>query len=156
MRKALIVLLIFGLLAFCVPAYAATDDVVTVTYESVTTNMTEITFTWTADSDAGTVTSTATSSIDGYIISAITNPGTTAPTASYDIVLNDADGIDVFGGELGDRSATVSEYTRPLIETSTYGDRWVSGILTMVMTHQSVKSATGVLKVYVFNPSIRR
>lgn len=163
MRKTIKFLMIFLMLillsaisAYFSTAHATTDDTVTVTYDSVATNVMEITFTWTADSNAATVTSTETTSINGYVISAITNPGTTAPTAAYDIALNDEDGIDVFGGELGDRSATASEYTRPLIETSTYGDRWVSGTLTMVLSGNSVKSATGVLKVYIYNPEIRR
>ncbi len=44
-----------------------------------------------------------------------TNPGATAPTTLYDLTMLDADGIDVLGGAGGDRSATVSEGTVPLI-----------------------------------------
>ena len=87
---------------------------------------------WTADTggDAGKVTcdicaeynsvnsryginSIQPSKLTGFIRKIVTNPGSTAPTAAYDITLLDADGVDVAGGTLADRSATLSESVVP-------------------------------------------
>lgn len=51
--------------------------------------------------------------IKGDIVKIVTNPGATAPTASYDIYLYDKDGIDVCLGNLTDRSTTLTEQYIP-------------------------------------------
>lgn len=154
MKKLLGMILILLLM---LPACVLAGGSCAVTYDSVATNMQAITWTWTGDATNGSVPATACDSIDGYVIMAITNPGTPAPTNDYDIALNDADGIDVMGGKLADRDTAGSEQAIPLLaDTAHYGNRWVSGTLTMAITNQSVASAEGALTVYVFNPEIRR
>ena len=114
-----------------------------------------LTFSWTGAADDGTVPSTATSAaitaeIAGcYIAEARTNPGTTAPTALYDIVINDTDGIDLMGGALANRSATLSERAIPIMADGVYGSTAVDGALTMVITNQAVHSATGTVKIFL-------
>ena len=82
-----------------------------------------VTIEWTADG-AGVVPSTSfnttipdlTTILEGrHCYYAETQPGVTPPTALYDITIADAWGLDVFGGRLADRSATVAEDAPPLI-----------------------------------------
>lgn len=82
-----------------------------------------------------------------YLCEVRTNPGTTAPQALYDIVINDADGIDVMGGTLADRSATVSQRAIPQVATGVYGCVPVDGALTVVFSNNNVGAAQTVLKL---------
>lgn len=132
-----------------IPIFAISAGTVTQTYTKVTSDVRCLTYSWTGDASDGSVPATAsTISIDGYIILVITNPGATAPTTLYDITLTDGNSIDVMGGQLADRSATVSEQVVPKIST-VYGGRWVSGILTLNITNQSVHSATGIVTIFI-------
>jgi len=111
-----------------------------------------LTVTWQAAANGG-LTSTAITANQAkvlagmYAIQAVVNPGATAPTAAYDVYLNDADGVDVFGAALENLSATVSSTVRPAIATLA-GKRLVSGILTFALSGNSVDSANGVVKFY--------
>ena len=58
--------------------------------------------------------------IDGEVILMVTDPGATAPTADYDIALNDEDGCDVLGGEGGDRHTSTSEQVFPKAGNNQY------------------------------------
>jgi len=119
-----------------------------------TSNISTITYTCTASADDASFPSTATSTditaaIKGmYIIEARTNPGT-APTAAYDIVINDADGIDLMGGTMADRSATVSQRSIPALSTGVYGGTAVDGVLTLAISGNSNNSAVVVVKVFL-------
>ncbi len=64
---------------------------------------------------------------------AVTDPGATAPSGDYDIVVTDELSADIFGGTLADRSATVSEQVPPNIGGA-YGDRPVLKSLQMEIT----------------------
>jgi len=118
-------------------------------------NLQVVTFTWTADAAAATIPSTATTdaitaAIIGWYVWAIeTDPGSTAPTAAYDIVLNDANGFDIAGGQLANRSATATEKVIPKLDatTSLYGAHLVNSALTLVITNNLVNSATGTVKL---------
>lgn len=109
--------------------------------------------TWTCTGDASDGTLPATTSnfrgnnIDGYIYQVVTDPGTTAPTASYDITITDASGADIMGGVLADRSATASEQAVPKIG-ALYGPRRVNGTMTLNVTNNSVTAAGIVVKVF--------
>jgi hypothetical protein len=149
MKKILSLLITLIVLLSAVASWAV-DSVVTVTYASVNDEVSTITWTWTAKSDDGTVTSTACSSFKGWVFMATTDPGAVAPQASYDIVLNDTDSVDIFGAELNDRSATLSQHAVPKIGASYYGPRFVNGTLTMVLTNNNVGSATGIVKIYYY------
>jgi len=102
--------------------------------------------TWTTDS-SGNFTATDTAyPIEGYLMLVETDPSATAPTAAYDIVLNNANGVDVMGGALGDRSATATEMTLPLLNGS-YTMLPVPGVLTMDVTNAG-NSKSGVIRIY--------
>lgn len=68
----------------------------------------QIAWTWTS-ATAGTVTLATTKYYDGKIIGFVTNPGSTAPTTLYDVVINDGNSTDVLFAAGDDRSATVTE-----------------------------------------------
>lgn len=121
-------------------------------------NMKVLTFTWTGSAADGTVPSTPTNAaitteIAGWYVYAIeTNPGgDTAPTTLYDVVINDAEGLDIAGGMLADRSATATEKITPRLDStySIFGGVLVDGALTLVITNQAVHSATGTVKLFL-------
>lgn len=58
----------------------------------------------------GTADGTTTGYYDGALLLVCTDPGATAPTADWDVALNDSDGVDLLAGQGADRSATATEY----------------------------------------------
>jgi hypothetical protein len=71
----------------------------------------KITLTWTSDgSGAATVT---TPPLNGVLVRVVTDPGPAAPTANYDLVLNDEFGLDLFAGQGANRHTTSSEHFCP-------------------------------------------
>ncbi len=118
-------------------------------------NMRVLTFSWTGDAGTGAVPDTTTDTdetadiLGWYVYSIETNPGTPAPTASYDIVVNDAEGLDISGGMLADRSATATEKITPRLDTtySIFGGVLIDGALTLKITNQTDVSATGTVKL---------
>jgi len=160
MKRITLFLLLFLLL----PVLLFAAGSVTQTYEvNRNTNVSTLTFAFVGAADDGTVPSTATSTditaaIQGMCIyEVITNPGSTAPTTLYDIVLNGTDGEDLMGGTLADRSATASQRAVPLLMTTALGTEIpgrsiINGAMTLVITHQDVHSATGTVKVFLTRP----
>lgn len=63
-----------------------------------------------------------------------TDPGATAPTTLYDITFTNEFTVDIFGGSLGGRSATVGEHTPPII-AGAYGERPIGQSLQMEITN---------------------
>ena len=66
---------------------------------------------WLSDSSAGTASGT-TKKISGRLLKGVTDPGTAAPTASYDIVITDPEGLNVLGlsqDDLLDRHSSNTE-----------------------------------------------
>ena len=78
-----------------------------------------------------------------YLYSAETNPNVGPPTADYDIVINDADGVDIANGLLMNRHTTTTQLVN--LGTGTYGYPLITGALTIVHTNQIVASATWTL-----------
>ena len=114
-----------------------------------------LTFTATASADDGSFPSTATTAantaeIEGHYITEVrTNPGAGPPQDNYDIVLNDADGIDLMGGTLANRHTTTSQRAIPALATGIYGATAIDGALTLVITGNNVNSAVTVIKVFL-------
>lgn len=105
---------------------------------------------WLADDTDGSVPDTVCNDINihgRYCILGVTDPGTTAPSADYDITIVDEYGCDIFGGKLADRSATLSEQEMPLIGTA-YDGRVVTGTITFKLANNSVNSAVGKCALY--------
>lgn len=105
---------------------------------------------WTAAADGSLTSVTTEESIDGYVYMVVTDPGTTAPQALYDLTLTDSYGLDIMGGALLDRSATVTEQAFPVLLTGVYGSRRVNGRLTLNLTNNNVNAATGIVYIYFY------
>ena len=80
---------------------------VTISYESHE-SVKYVEWTWTSDG-SGDVSGTDTESVNGQVLRWATNPSSTAPSANYDIVVNDEDGIDLAAGGLANRHKSSSE-----------------------------------------------
>ncbi len=105
----------------------------------------KLTFDWTSHTDGsvsgfstddGTFITQAISKIlkGKEIVGAECTPGATTPTADYDVVINDANGVDLFGGALGDCSATVTKTSFPF-DATVYGSKIITGALTPVVSN---------------------
>ena len=85
--------------------------------------------------------------INGYILKVETDPGATAPTDLYDIVLNSLSaGVDIMGGEINNRDLSTSEQAMPKIGNG-YGVNYINKI-TMQITGNTVNSA--LVDVYIW------
>ena len=65
--------------------------------------------TWVSDSD-GAASGTTTYSYDGALLFFVTDPGATAPTDNYDIVITDNNSVDVLAGAGANRDTSTTEY----------------------------------------------
>lgn len=148
MRKLGKILWIYLLLLLISPIKSFSAGSVDVDWTYITRDVGYITFSWTADSGDGSVPSTASMNIQGYVILVVTDPGTPAPTDNYDITLTDENGVDVMGGTLANRDASNTEQAVPKIG-NVYGGRWVSGTVTLNISNNSVGGAKGIVKVYI-------
>lgn len=75
---------------------------------------------WTSDDTDGTCAGT-TAKISGELVKAVTDPGATAPTDDYDIVITDEEGVDVLAacvaaGRLANRDTANSEQAYFFVE----------------------------------------
>ncbi len=106
--RALAVALLVALSPSLLYAAAGTATRSETTFSSVK----KIVWTWTSGDGAegGTVTSTTTASFDGKVIGLTTDPGATAPTDNYDVVINDAAGHDVLLGAGANRDTANTEH----------------------------------------------
>ena len=117
--------------------------------ESRTGRMAVVTWVWVADDTNATVPDSALSTTHAALLKYYfadmgeTIPGAvTAPTALYDVTLDDTNGMDVFGGKLTNRSDTAKEQVLPAIGGA-LGSRAVHTGLTLKIANNSVNSATG-------------
>jgi len=121
--------------------YAQSKDLITVTY------------TWTSDGSGDATASTDDHRYASQVITEVikghavwmcqTVPGTT-PTASYDIVINDANSEDIFGGNLANRSNSASETIFPG-NGSVYGTIPIVGALTFVVSNAGASKTGSII-----------
>ena len=106
------------------------------------------TVTFTADDTDGSI-PTLVVGIPGqsYIFKVVTNPGATAPTDNWDVVITDADGADLLGGAGLNRDEATSETAYPLSGTTpVYA--YVAESPTIAITGNSVNDAVGTVVIY--------
>ena len=84
---------------------------VTITYSSHET-VKYVQWTWTSDG-SGDMSGTDTVVVSGVPLRWATNPSATAPSANYDVAVNDEDGIDIANGGLANRHTSDSEHFIP-------------------------------------------
>lgn len=151
MKRIITLIIIAAIWLMSVPAHAAGTVTINGYWIGNDQSMYAVYITWTADVSDGSVPDTAFSAIimrdikSLYAGQAITDPGSTAPTASYDITIVDEYGIDIYGGALADRSASSGERTYPKLTSSIYITNPIIGNLTFKLAGNSVHSATGTL-----------
>lgn len=109
-----------------------------------------VTLTVTADAADGTVPNTDLSTkIGGKLLALETNPGATAPTANYDITIEDEDGHDVLEGVGANRHTSNTEKVAVVYSgTAIHPPVAVSDTLTFKLAGNSVNSAVTVAKLY--------
>ena len=78
------------------------------THESPQPSVGRLVFDAVGDDTSGLIPALVLPRFDGRILSITTNPGV-APTALYDITLDNADGFDILGGAGANLSATATE-----------------------------------------------
>jgi hypothetical protein len=103
----------------------------------------------TADSGDGSFAVALTAKFEGHLLKLVTDPGTTAPTASYDITLVDQYGADVLEGVGANRHESNTE-TANIVYTGTGTHPCVddSDTLTLTFSGNSVNSATVTVVLY--------
>lgn len=142
--------LIMALLILLIPTLAFSAGSVTSEDRRISAEYRVIVMTWIGDASDGSVPNTDTlESINGCVALVVTDPGSTAPTDNYDIVLNDDFGVDIMGGELANRDTANTEQVVPKMD-AVYGCRPVYGKLQLQITNQSVSSGNGVVYIHVY------
>ena len=104
---------------------------------------------WTSDDTTGAVAGT-TVKIIGELIKGTTDPGATAPTTLYDIVLTDAEGVNLLGlsaDDLLNRSATVTEEVYFGLTTQASAFPVVADLVTISVSNAG-NSKLGQLIIY--------
>jgi len=114
-----------------------------------------INLTATGDDADGTMPATAVvHNFSGRLLSLKTNPGSTAPTANYDITLVDQDGHDVLEG-VGLNRHTSSTEKVPVVFSGTaiHPTVDITDTLTLTIANTSVNDATIEIYLYIYTGS---
>lgn len=167
MKRTTIAMMAILLCLSPLPCFAAGSSVSYSSHQNLDNVMRTVTLAWVGDDTNGTIpatstdsltltgtTQTVTSFIQGYYLcDAEINPGSTAPTANYDIAITDSGGASLTNGALDDLSATVTQirrmsgYSGP---TNTWsGCHYVKGPLTLTWSNTTVASSTGTITLYL-------
>lgn len=136
------------------------DESIAMVLDDINENVKRLTITWSCATGAATIVATDTdTSISSELFGmwafmAVINPGATAPTASYDVVLNDTNSVAIFGSSLEACHTTASEQFFPLLAGTAgadghYGPRLIDGAITFDITNNSNNAANGVVYVYL-------
>jgi hypothetical protein len=147
--------LLFALLLFSIPdsRFTTAAHAVGTASQTLEINGRDSSFVWTvtftADASDGSIPSATMSAanlakVDGYYLyQVVTNPGSTAPTDNWDVVILNSDGVaDVLGSQCLNRDTANSETCFPI------NYYLVDAALTMSISGNSVNSATGTVKVF--------
>ena len=108
----------------------------------------------TDDTNGTTVALTETDVLGYWLCAMETNPGSTAPTDDYDIVINTAGGVDILGGAGANRDTSTTETAYPTID-STSGQKGcvpINSALSLVLSGNSVNNATVAIKLFLTRP----
>jgi hypothetical protein len=108
-----------------------------------------VTTTFTADAADGSV-PVLSIPLHGFLLKVVTNPGSTAPTASWDLALNDPEdsALDAAAGLLFNRHTSTTEQVYPNISGATI-PIFLAGTYGVAVSGNSVNSATGRIIFYI-------
>lgn len=151
MKKLIPALIVFALIsAVAFGAWAA--GTVTITKQPVSPNVYYLKFAWTSTAGGladATFGDGATEFLSpGYCILLVTDPGATAPTANWDVTVTDPWGCDIAGGQLMNRSATITEQALAATVLQPYGERYVHGTLKLNVTNAG-NATVGDVYIYI-------
>ena len=113
-----------------------------VTTEQTHRSLKRVKFAWTS-SAGGAADATTSATYSGEVLTLVTDPGATAPTDNYDVVVNDADSIDVLAGAGANRDTANTEY---VLAASLGG--CVDSKLTLAITNAG-NAKDGTVYVYI-------
>jgi hypothetical protein len=105
---------------------------------------------WTADDTDGSVPALSVT-LSGFVLKAVTDPGSTAPTDNYDIVLNDAADttVDHLASALANRDTANTEVAYPTVSGATVPVWLEDKAYSLAVSNNSVNSATGQIILYL-------
>jgi len=129
---------------------ANNDQVVTITDEVLSHTVRKKKIAFVVDTGDGSL-AAFNVSIKGWIFMVVTTPDTvTSPTPAYDITMlhPPSTGLDIMGGTLADRAETTPEQAFPLLFGTTYGARFVSGLLQILLVNNTELDAEGLIEIY--------
>lgn len=108
----------------------------------------KITVSWVGDAANGSVPVLSIPKMHGTLVKVVINPGSTAPTDNYDIILGDPDdnALDACNGLLLDRDTANTEQVYPMISSSRV---FLCGTYALTITNNIVNSATGDIHFYI-------
>ena len=114
-------------------------------------NIRKVTFDCTANSATGTFTSVAlTQKIEGRLLQLVTNPGSPAPDANYDITLLNQHSVDMLISCGLNRHTSTSEIANIVFDVDSSAHPVVTDAdtLTLAIAGTTVKSAKTVIELY--------
>lgn len=113
---------------------------------------------WMSDDSTGAVSGTTAVKVVGELVKGVTDPGSAAPSANYDIAVTDEEGVDVLAAcqsTLANRHTSTSEQVYFLVLDAAAGTPLaqsvhpvVADLLTIAVTNAG-NSKTGQLVLYV-------
>lgn len=107
---------------------------------------------FTADAADATIPSLVLPPIEGFLLALETNPGATAPTDNWDVVLNDGEGVDRLLGVGANRDTANSEIAAVAFTSSSmHSPVSIDETLTLAISGNAVNSATGRV-VLLYSP----
>lgn len=84
-----------------------------------------------------------------YLYKVISNPGSTAPAASWDFTITDGDGIDLLNTGGTGRSATASESIYPLISSQPFAQPIIDTLYLTITNMTNANSGVVVKAIFV-------
>lgn len=127
-------------------------DQVEITKGAVRKTIEVVTIDWVGDAADGSVPN-LNIPLNGWLIKAITNPGSVAPTANYDIALGDPEdnALDAFEGKLQNRHTSTTECIYCIQASGIVPILLASGVSNYVLSvsNNAVHSATGRIILYL-------
>jgi hypothetical protein len=119
----------------------------TTTPEGMSDTIRTLSIAWTSDASGDYSESVR---LNGTILGVATNPGATAPTDNWDMVLNSAAGVDLFMGGGANRDTATSEYFCPVCTASDATTKMpvvAAGLCTFVVSNAG-NAKNGVTEIY--------
>lgn len=114
-------------------------------------NVREIQVDFVASSSDGSLPVLSLTNLYGYVLKVITNPGSTAPTDNWDILLGDPEdnALDALALAVKDRDTATTEAVYPVVSGAATPVWLAKGDYALTITGNSVNSATGRILIYL-------